>query len=79
MSNPSPIRAASTRRFTLSTFTLRTDEVTYLSPGGDCQQVCKRSILSYVQGRAKWTPNPVPDRVTDGFQPHGLAHTCGAV
>ena len=33
MSNPSAIRTASTSRFTLSTFTLRTDAVTYFSPG----------------------------------------------
>ena len=31
MSNPSAIRTASTSRLTLSTFTLRTDAVTYFS------------------------------------------------
>ena len=37
MSNPFAIRTASTSRFTLSTFTLRTDAVNYFSPDGDLQ------------------------------------------
>ncbi len=48
MSNSSPIRTASTSRFTLSTFTLRTDATTYFPPGDDSRQVCKLSIIALV-------------------------------
>ena len=48
MSNPSPIRTASISRFTLSTFTLRTDAGTYFPPGNDSRQVCKLSIIALV-------------------------------
>ena len=48
MSNPSPIRTASTNRFTLSTFTLRTDATTSLLPSNDFRQVCKLSIIALV-------------------------------
>ena len=47
MSNPSAIWTASTGRFTLSTFTLRTDAVTYFSPGDGFRQVCKHPIIAH--------------------------------
>ena len=48
MSNPSPIRTASTSRFTLSRFTLRTDSTTSLLSSNDSRQVYKLSIIALV-------------------------------
>ena len=48
MSNPSQIRTASISRFTLSTFTLRTDAGTYFPPGNVSRQVCKLSTITLV-------------------------------
>ena len=59
MSNLSPIRTASVAQFTLSTFTLRTDAVTYLSPGGDFRQICKRSIPMACPRAREVSPEPL--------------------